>query len=57
MLRQARRTAFVRIPQIKITEENWDNFMLLNGMLATSTDLSFQDYVEVLSNASEELGS
>jgi len=57
MLRQARRTAFVRIPQIKITEENWDNFMLLNGMLATSADLSFQDYVEVLSNASEELGS
>jgi archaellum biogenesis protein FlaJ (TadC family) len=42
---------------MKISEENWDNFMLLNGMLATATDISFQDYVEVLSTASEELGS
>ena len=57
MLRQARPIAIVKTPQMKITEENWDNFMLLNGMLATAADLSFQDYVEVLSTASEELGS
>jgi len=42
---------------MKISEENWDNFMLLNGMLATAADMSFQNYVEVLSTASEELGS
>jgi len=42
---------------MKISEENWDNFMLLNGILAVAGDISFQDYVEVLSTASEELGS
>lgn len=57
MLRQAHSIAIAKAPQMKITEENWDNFMLLNGMLATAADISFQDYVEVLSTASEELGS
>jgi archaellum biogenesis protein FlaJ (TadC family) len=42
---------------MRISEENWDNFMLLNGMLATATMISFQEYVEVLSTASVELGS
>lgn len=56
MIRQVRPVGIIKTSRGNIPRESWDNFMMLNGMLATSSDLSFPEYVEVLSSASEELG-